>query len=177
MQAQLGLEVVVFSDNFDASENSWDLNFEVDAARQAAGRFQGVTYSESPATADGGGADDFTQVNTPDSPGQLELFIGGFIWASPDHNFIEGPQFTIEFEVHPGANNPSYDSPDWAQVVFGASQKGFFVNGSDGMGILFRNNGAIQVFDGNQAIYGSAAGILPQEAFDVRIEAARPCCN
>jgi len=73
--------------------------------------------------------------------------------------------------VNPGANNPSQDSANWAAIVFGGSNKGSFVNASDGMGILFRNNGLIQVFDGNVTVYGSdPTNALPAGELNVRIE-------
>jgi hypothetical protein len=54
--------------------------------------------------------------------------------------------------------------------VFGATEKNKFVNASDGFGILFRNDGRVQVFDGTVGIYGSPEiGMLPEGELDVRI--------
>ena len=127
------------------------MNFENDGGRQA-GTVGILDYVEAEASAAGGAADEFTIVNPDWAEGKL--YISGQN-VSPDYNFIDGPEFEISFKVHPGSNNDFYDSPDWAAVVFGATEKNKFVNASDGFGILFRNDGQVQVFDGTVAIYGS----------------------
>ncbi|MCH2592529.1 MAG: DUF642 domain-containing protein [Pedosphaera sp.] len=161
-----GVEEVVFSDTFDTSSEDWDVNFENDGGRQA-GTAGILDYVEAEASAAGGAADEFTIVNPDWAEGKL--YISGQN-VSPDYNFMDGPKFEISFKVHPGSNNDFYDSPDWAAVVFGATEKNKFVNASDGFGILFRNDGRVQVFDGTVAIYGSPEiGTLPEGELDVRI--------
>ena len=161
-----GVEEVVFSDTFDTSSEDWDVNFENDGGRQA-GTAGILDYVEAEASAAGGAADEFTIVNPDWAEGKL--YISGQN-VSPDYNFIDGPEFEISFKVHPGSNNDFYDSPDWAAVVFGATEKNKFVNASDGFGILFRNDGRVQVFDEAVAIYGSPEiGTLPEGELDVRI--------
>ena len=161
-----GVEEVVFSDTFDTSSEDWDVNFENDGGRQA-GTAGILDYVEAEASAAGGAADEFTIVNPDWAEGKL--YISGQN-VSPDYNFMDGPKFEISFKVHPGSNNDFYDSPDWAAIVFGATEKNKFVNASDGFGILFRNDGRVQVFDGTVAIYGSPEiGTLPEGELDVRI--------
>ena len=161
-----GVEEVVFSDTYETSTEDWDVNFENDGGRQT-GTAGVLDYVESEASAAGGAADEFTVVNPDWAEGKLYI-VGQNV--SPDYNFIDGPEFEISFKVHPGSNNDFYDSPDWAAVVFGATEKNKFVNASDGFGILFRNDGRVQVFDGTAAIYGSPEiGTLPEGELDVRI--------
>ena len=161
-----GVEEVVFSDTFDTTSEDWDVNFENDGGRQA-GTAGILDYVEAEASAAGGAADEFTIVNPDWAEGKL--YISGQN-VSPDYNFMDGPKFEISFKVHPGSNNDFYDSPDWAAIVFGATEKNKFVNASDGFGILFRNDGRVQVFDGTVAIYGSPEiGTLPEGELDVRI--------
>ena len=161
-----GVEEVVFLDTFDTSTEDWDINYENDGGRQA-GTAGILNYVEAEASAAGGAADEFTIVNPEWAEGKL--YISGQN-VSPNYNFIDGPEFEISFKVHPGSNNDFYDSPDWAAIVFGATEKNKFVNASDGFGILFRNDGRVQVFDGTVAIYGSPEiGTLPEGELDVRI--------
>ena len=161
-----GVEEVVFSDTYETSTEDWDVNFENDGGRQT-GTAGVLDYVESEASAAGGAADEFTVVNPDWAEGKLYI-VGQNV--SPDYNFIDGPEFEISFKVHPGSNNDFYDSPDWAAVVFGATEKNKFVNASDGFGILFRNDGRVQVFDGTVGIYGSPEiGTWPEGELDVRI--------
>ena len=168
----VGVPEVLFQDNFNVSAMSSDVNFENNLGRQNGSAVGALSYSERPDTAAGGLLDDFTQLNTPDAPGKLVLNITDFVWVSPNYNFADGSDSTLEFKVNPGANNPNRDNANWAAVVFGASGKGNSVNASDGMGILFRNDGRIQIFDGNVAVYASDfTNALPAGDLNVRIEA------
>lgn len=77
--------------------------------------------------------------------------------------------------MNPGVDDDPSDglSGDWCAVVFGASSQNVFVNGSDGIGILFRNNGDIQTFTGGTAVGGGPGipGGLPRDrAFHVKID-------
>src|SRR5439155_10969641 len=152
----------------DVSAQSNDVNFENNLRQN--GNAAPLTYA-----ANNGGNPDLIQLNNADSPGRLRFNANGsvnFVSVSPNHNFTEGGGFTIEFDVDPGINDTDSSSPDWAAVVFGATRQNAFVNASDGMGILFRNQGDIQVFDGGTSIYGGNgdfAGGLPRTNFNVRI--------
>ena len=157
-------QVLIFQDTFEVSETeTTDLGFEND--ERQSGALGATTYSDS--------SEDLTVINSEWAPGKLSLFPEpGSEWVavSPDHNFAFGSPFTIEFEVDAGVDDEDNASGDWAAVVFGATEKNKFVNASDGFGILFRNDGRVQVFDGTVAIYGSPEiGTLPEGELDVRI--------
>jgi hypothetical protein len=164
-----GTPRITFRDTFDVSAQSNDINFENTAGRQS-GTAAPLTYLENT----GGATDPLTQVGAADAPGWLRLEVPppGYVAVSPNHNFTEGGNFTIEFDLDAGLNDPGGTSGDWACIVFGASSPLMFVNASDGMGILFRNNGAIQVFDGGTDTGGGAA--LPLGQIHVRIEVETP---
>lgn len=142
---------LVFSDPFNVSGSAYDLGFE--AANRQTGSAGVLSYLERPEHMAGGPADEYTQLDGT----RLYLQVTDTTWVSPDYNFKDGPEFSLEVEINATDTNPDRTSDDWAAVVFGATQSGAFVNASDGMGILFRNNGGYQVFDGGQAIYSSAA--------------------
>src|SRR6266513_255445 len=125
---------LIFRDTFDVSAQSNDINFE-NNLRQS-GNAAPLTYSENAPT------DDLTQVGAPDAPGRLRLQSNSYV--SPAHNFSEGCQFTIEFDVDPGIDDTGDPlSSDWCGVVFGSSSQNRFIFSSDGLGILFRNSGNI----------------------------------
>jgi len=154
---------LMFKDTFEVPENTTDLG--LNAAVRQSGSAAPLTYSRNPA--DG----DFIQLGASDAPGQLRLFSPSYV--SPDHNFNEGGKFTIEFDVNAGIDDLESTSGDWCAVVFGASAQNVFVNGSDGVGILFRNSGDIQVFDGGTSVYGGGGefpGGIPKDQFHVKID-------
>jgi hypothetical protein len=161
---------LVFHDNFNASPSN-DINSNL-AARQS-GTAGVVRYLESAATGDDGGIPYYTEIYDD----RLYLWASQGVspentwtWVSPDRNFTDGPTFTVEFDLDPSVLDPGRTSADWAAIVFGATAPGQFVNASDGMGILFRSNGQIQVFNGTAAIYGSENNPLPAGQIRVRIE-------
>lgn len=154
---------LMFKDTFDVPENTTDLG--LNAALRQSGSVAPLTYSRNPADGDN------IQLGAPDAPGQLRLFSPSYV--SPDHNFTEGGKFTIEFDVNPGIDDLESTSGDWCAVVFGATSQNPFVNGSNGIGILFRNSGDIQVFDGGTSVYGGGGeypGGIPKDQYHVRIE-------
>src|SRR2546425_3337604 len=159
---------LIFRDTFDVSAQSNDINFE-NNLRQS-GNAAPLTYAEPPAQ-----TDDLTQVGAPDAPGQLRLQSSSYV--SPNHNFIEGGRFTIEFDVDPGTNDTGNPlSGDWCGVVFGSTSQNPFIFSSDGMGILFRNDGRIEVWEtqAQGAIYSGSGdypgGIPTGTNLHVRIE-------
>ena len=114
-------------------------------------------------------------MGSPDAPGRLWLHSDSYV--SPNHNFIEGGRFTIEFDVDPGMDDAgSPPSADWCGVVFGSSSQNPFIFSSDGMGILFRNDGRIEVWEtqAQGAIYSGSGdypdGIPSGTNIHVRIE-------
>ncbi len=168
--AGVGFEEILLSDNFDSEFNEWDLNADLD--QRQSGTLAPVPYLEGMNTAAGGAGDDLTQVNNDLYPGQL-LIIGQGNGVSPDHNFIEGTEFSVEVTMHPGPNFDFNDSLDWSAVIIGSTSPNSFVNAHDGLGVLFRNNGLIEVWDGTTAVYRSTPdNPLPQAPYTVRLEAS-----
>lgn len=168
--AGVGFPETLLTDNFNISENTWDLNEGLNA-RQS-GTLGTVEYIEGENTAAGGLADDLTQVNNELYPNQL-LIIGQGNGVSPNHNFIEGTDFSVEVTVHPGPNWEFADSTDWSSVIIGATTPNRFVNAHDGFGVLFRNNGFIEVWDGSSNVFSSPTdNPLPAAPYRVRLEAS-----
>lgn len=163
---------VLWLDNFNTTEPTWDVNYQINT--RVSGSVGALPYVEVPDTAANGTYDDRTAVNTAEYPGTLALTAvnGGWTSISPNHSFIEGGHFSVEFDLDPGVNDFDSSSGDWAAIVLGATARNMFVNASDGFGILFRHNGAWQVFNRTAAVYGSPAGTtLPTgEAFHVKID-------
>ena len=162
LSAQAAPEVV-FRDTFAVSANSLNVNLENGGGRQSG--LAGVLNYVENLTA---GNDRLSQL----SNGVLRLeatAANNYTAVTPGHNFNEGGNFTIEFDLNAGVNDLGNASGDWACVVFGASTAApAFVNSSDGMGILFEHTGEIQVFDGGTAVFGG--GLLPTGLMRVRIE-------
>ncbi|PYK98169.1 MAG: hypothetical protein DME19_13550 [Verrucomicrobia bacterium] len=155
-------------DTFDTSTNSLDINFEND--KRQSGTAGILKYVEA-YVPESGVQDDQTQVNNPQQPNKLYL-VNVANGVSPDYNFIDGTEFAIECEVTAGANNPARDSENWAAIVFGSTGVNRYVSSEDGMGISFRNDGRIEVWDGQSRVYGSdLADALPAGPLKVRIEA------
>ena len=168
VQAQSEL---VFQDNFDLSLSTSDINAGLGGRRQS-GTAGATDYLEAEVTSEAGGLPYFTEL----FDGRLFLWandngeVQGTTWVSPNRNFVDGPTFTIEFDLDPSVLDAERTSEDWAAIVFGATVPGPSVNTSDGMGILFRSNGAIQVFDGTQLVHGTSPdNPLPAGEIQVRI--------
>jgi hypothetical protein len=164
----VGVDELLFKDTFETSDTSFDINFEVNGARQT-GTAKNTAYSEPEATAAGGVQDEQTVVNAPAYPGKLWIIDQG-AGVSPRRNFNDGPEFYIEAEVNPGANVTDHSSDNWSAIVFGTRTPNSFVISADGFGILFRNNGAIEVWDAGNKVFSSATGVLPEPPFKVRID-------
>ncbi|MCL4177303.1 MAG: DUF642 domain-containing protein, partial [Verrucomicrobia bacterium] len=161
---------LVFQDNFNLGVGTTDIN-EGLASRQS-GTAGVVSYLESSVTGSEGGLPGFTEIYED----RLYIWVNftteaqSSTWVSPNRNFVDGPTFTLEFKLDPSVLDEGRASDDWAAVVFGATATGQFVNSSDGMGLLFRSNGAIQFFDGGTAVYGSEPATIPAGEVQVRIE-------
>lgn len=146
------------------------------------------------------GADNLQQVGHASARGYINGFnndalmlatrqSGGQPYAGVtlDHNFIdefdasEGAMYRLEFSVAPlyaygvtdgAVLNPQGTIDSWAGVIFGSSADPANVNNSDGIGILFRQNGGIQIFDKTNTVYSADPGTLDTSDgwFDVAIE-------
>ncbi len=172
LSAAMAATEVLWLDNYNAPDASYDVNWQL--STRVTGSVGVVPYVEVVGTSAGGDLDDRTAVNTTEYPGTLTLTAvnGGWTSVSPNHSYVEGSRFSVEFDVDPGANDVDSSSGDWAAIVLGATTRNVFVNASDGFGILFRHNGGWQVFDRATSVYGSPAGTtLPTgEAFHVKID-------
>jgi hypothetical protein len=158
---------LVFLDTYNTSDENWDINFEINTNRQS-GSAAPLSYTEIADTAAGGINDLFTIVNSVTAPDELYVVES---WVAPDHNFLEGNTFTIEFDVHPGYNNDWYDDPDWAGIIFGTSAPGVTLPPAQGIGVLFRNSLRYQVFSGPTAVYESPIDPpLPTPPFHVEFD-------
>lgn len=166
--AGLGVDELLFKDTFNVTAANSDINFEIDTARQT-GTAKNLAYSEPANTAAGGANDEQTQVSPDTYPGKL-LIVDQGGGVSPMRNFNDGPEFYIEAEINPGANVPEQTSDNWSAIVFGTRAPNSFVISADGFGILFRNNGAIEVWDAGTRVFSSAPAILPAPPFKVRID-------
>lgn len=170
--AGVGVPEMVFSDTFDVTAPTFDINAENTGGRQA-GSAAVLDYREPADNAPGGLYDEYSAINTDTSSGKLYLTATGLTWVAPDYNFVDGPEFAIEFTLDPSVLDPDRLSGDWAAVVFGASAPGSWVNASDGIGVLFRSNGGYQIFDGATAVYTSTVEeTLPAGELRVRIAAS-----
>lgn len=167
-QAQSDL---VFQDTFDLPYFTDDINDGIDTGRQS-GTAAPVSYTEDASTMPGGDNDFETTIYFNGADNVLSLWqVTDFTWVAPDRNFTDGPTFSIEFDLSRSVADPGGASEDWAAIVFGATSPGAFVNGSNGMGILFRSNGGYQVFDGTAAVFANPEGtVLPADDIHVRIQ-------
>jgi hypothetical protein len=149
-------------DTFDVP-NSNDINFQNALGRQS-GSAGVVSYAENT----GGATDALSRI----ASGALLLeatATQNYTAATLNYNFNEGGTFTLDFDLDAGIDDAANSSGDWACIVFGASSPApVFVNASDGMGILFRNSGPIQVFDGGTSVF--AGGAVPTGPFHVHLE-------
>jgi hypothetical protein len=147
-----GAETVLFSDTFNVTANSYDVNYQNTNGRQSGGSLGVITYTE---------ADDpaLAQVGHPAGTNALMFFarVNATPKLSLDHDFIECPASTshgfIRFNVDPvcgGTNIPD----NWVGLTLGTSysSRNVSVDKSDGVGILFRGNGDFFAFDGTTAI-------------------------
>ncbi len=172
---------LVFQDNFDLRNNpatpqipAGSLDINVGLAGRQAGYYFGTPYIELSGSAPGGAQDAYSQVdfaggtiggqNYSAVPDALVL-IGGpgltVTRVSPNQNFnlsgIRIDQMVFEFDVDPYI--PGSGSGDnWAAFRFGDNAPLQTVNASgNGFGILFRENGVYEAFNGNSFVgWGTA---------------------
>ncbi|MGC8744513.1 MAG: cadherin-like domain-containing protein [Verrucomicrobiia bacterium] len=168
-------EDLMFLDTFDIWYSTYDVNAEYQYEYRQYGLLAPLDYTESDRTTNGGPMDFQTQLDEShlvfmptNPPAEYRLAT-----VSPNHNFKEGSEFTIEFDLDAGTNDVANASTDWAAIIFGSSSSNVSVNASgNGIGILFRNNGFMQVFDGATLVYdgsGITGGHIPYDQFHVKI--------
>ena len=155
---------VLFRDTFDVSGPNNDVSFERE--RRQTGSLSPLTYLDT--------SDEYTQVGSAQVPGRLRLRANNTIVAvSPNHNFNEWSRFAIQFEVDAGVDDVAGTSSDWCGIVFGTSTQNPAEEESDGMSVLFCNNGLIKVYDGSVEVFrgnGGYPGGIPRSNLQVRIE-------
>lgn len=155
--AQVQGETVLFSDTFNVSANSTDVNYQNTNGRQSGGTLGILSYAE------GGSFDWCAQVGNGVVPNGLLLAAGSHAlrkgYVSPNHNFTENPGtggvFFVRFKVDPVlAVSPNQTPTLWVGLALGTSEakRTSFVNATDGFGILFRGNGNFSAFDGSTQI-------------------------
>lgn len=176
-------EDLMFLDTFDIWYPTYDVNAEYQYEYRQYGLLAPLDYIEPTGTTNGGPTDFQTQLDEshlvfmPTNP-PLELRLAT---VSPNHNFKEGSEFIIEFDLDAGTNDVANSSTDWAAIIFGASSSNVSVNASgNGIGILFRNNGFMQMFDGSTLVYdgsGISDGHIPYDQFHVKISVSAPDYN
>ena len=174
-----------FSDNYHVAGNRKGPNIGQNANdpddRFAGGLLGGLAYKVKVKSND--------QIQVGNGANKEALFFAvhnngyEFSHASPDYNFANvgamsaaeegGRMYDISFRVAPQYEE-AVTSGNWAAVIFGLSedkQTEASVNSGDGVGILFRRNGGIQVFDRNSKIVDLAAGTfaLTNNWADVRV--------
>lgn len=167
---------VLLQDNFDLPNNPATPhvpagNYDVNAGlgpRQA-GLFAGTGYVETAHSASGPG-DLASQIDFADIPSAAPdaLFLGAdaslgasYTAVSPNRNFAFGSinigRMTFEFDVDPFLPG-STSGDNWASFRFGDGTPVQYVAAAgDGFGILFREGGAFQAFDGNTSIASGTA--------------------
>lgn len=145
-----------FGDNFDVQNpvNSISPNPANDLPGRQRGLAGALTYLESPA--------DQATLHDPTYPGALTLQCrenSTSCRVSPNRNFKEfanGPtHFVLECDINPTAKIGS--SAPWAAVVLGSSSQTAFVNGSDGIGLLLREDGGFELFEDTERVLGAGS--------------------
>jgi len=173
---------VLLHDTFTASGQSDDVNSGINGSGRQTGALAGTTYvqgSGSFGATPGGGNDFQTQVNNGGN-GKLWLVgMGGTDTSSVslNHNFNEnagiGGYTTISFDFNPDTAGPS---SYWGGITIGAADnaafgatgsgaRGKFINSdSSHFGILFKDNGAYETFDGSVGNVGTGNGSFALDA-------------
>ncbi|MBR0239112.1 MAG: PEP-CTERM sorting domain-containing protein [Thermoguttaceae bacterium] len=185
-----------FSDNFNVTNNRKGSLIGMgdgDADDRFGGLLGPMAYKVSVASNDQiqvGNGDTFPQGGTGTCKGSLFFATqkDGFdkSHASPDYNFANvgamtvaeegGRMYDISFRVAPQYDEDA-SSTNWAAILFGLTegkQTSANVSTGDGVGILFRRNGGIQIFDGTNnnaqiANLGAGTFTLTDDWADVRL--------
>ncbi|MBR6436226.1 MAG: hypothetical protein IKS45_06945, partial [Thermoguttaceae bacterium] len=177
-----------FSDNFNVYANATGANIGGPSDNDQPDRFSGGLLGPLSYT-NGVAGDNQIQVGSNDYDGKCReaLFFAvksdqSQSHTSPDYNFKNlgamttaeegGRMYDISFRVAPQFDE-DVSSSNWAAVMFGetVNSRAANVNGSDGVGILFRRNGGVQLFDRNALKVDLPAGTfaLTDDWADVRV--------
>jgi|GEM_PF-2790220 len=187
---------VLFFDNFTTSGQSNDVNFEYSSGRQS-GTLGSVQYRQGNGAfsstltgtiADEAASGTATLVSDNSAPGTLWLTGSTLASVSLEHNFTEnagvGGYTSISFTVDPITANLGTSS-NWAAITLGAGDNSaygssgsgargqFITNAGTHFGILFRDNGLYQVFNGSSGIgsgtYDATPTVGATHSVEIRI--------
>lgn len=169
-----------FTDNYDVNGNATGNNIGGPSANDKPGRFGGILGAMG-YTYKANGAHQIQVGNANDCGGQCKesLFLvaqsgNDQSHTSPNCNFANigamsaadegGRMYDMTFRIAPQFDDTN--ASNWSAIIFGTTEAGRYsnVNGSDGLGILFRQNGGIQIFERNALVSG---GDLPAGTFTV----------
>ncbi|BCU78380.1 PEP-CTERM sorting domain-containing protein [Luteolibacter sp. LG18] len=179
---------LVFMDDFSTTGQSDDVNFQYTAGRQTGdvGNLQyrqgnGALAGTITGTIANEAANGFkTQIGNAGGPGTLWVVGGNPAQAvgsvSPEHNFTEsggvGGYLSISFTLDPVTGSAG-TSGDWGAITLGAGDNASFGASGSGargqgiissaahFGILFRDNGQFQAFDGSAQVGGAVYDATP----------------
>lgn len=192
---------VLFFDDFTTTGQSDDVNSQYTAGRQS-GTLGNLEYRQGngsfgstiTGTIANEAANGFkTQIGNAGGPGKLWV-VGGnpslsFGSVSPEHNFTEnagvGGYTSITFSLDPVIGAAGTDA-SWAAITLGAGDNSNFGASGSGargqtintaashFGILFRDNGAFQAFDGSttlvsSGVYDATPTVGTTHAIELRI--------
>jgi hypothetical protein len=161
-----------FFDNFEVSEYSYDINLGFSAGRQR-GVLAPIAYAELATRAQYGQFDYLSLVGDFTYPGTLYLNPSSpnpnFASATPAHEFLESPNFAVEFDVNPSGGT---GTADWAAVAIGSPYPHVFPDSTvNGMGFLFRGNNQITVNQNQQqTLLANYPWSLPTPPYRVRLQ-------
>lgn len=175
---------VLLQDNFDLRNDPaaphvpvGDYDINAGLAGRHAGMFAGTRYVETAHSASGGPGDLASQVDMASAPDALMLGANAglgaaFTAVSPNVDFglrgLDVRHTTFEFDVDPYMPG-SGAGDNWASFRFGDTAPVQYVNAPGGIGILFRDSGAYEAFDGSTYL-GSGTAFTGQGFHAIRIE-------
>jgi len=175
-------DAVLFSDSYTVSGNSWDINYEYNSGARQGGSLGPLQYTENPFSTprvdpniNDGHLDQLSQVDADGAIGAMSLFSTGnwgndfkYAWASPNYNFKNWTNLTIEFDVNPTVSGVVPPSGFGVGMSFGSDVQGayFFpgsgsygnpVSPSGGLGIALAEDGRIICFSDpdHTAVWGN----------------------
>ncbi len=200
LPARAQVTTVLFSDTFTTSAQSDDVNAQYTAGRQSGtlGNLQYRQGNGSIAAALTGtfaneGSNGFkTQIGNASGPGTLWLVGGNAANTigsiSPEHDFAADPgvggYLSISFTLNP-VTGAAGTSADWGAITLGAADNASFGSSGSGargqglissaahFGILFRDNGGYQAFDGatnvSTGTYSSTPTTILTHTIELRV--------
>jgi hypothetical protein len=143
---------VVFNDPFTEGPNS-DTNLNDNLGRQS-GSAAPSSYTITNPNDPTGSSNATVDGNLEMSVGVLNGSVGGDneVFASPSTNFNQTGQIQMTFGMDPSVHSTS--TTNWLAFAFGmtSSSQGQFINSTDGIGLLIRDNGGVYVFDGSTGV-------------------------